>query len=287
MQFSGSSTDGIVRLEQTLTGNEALLISTANNMAQLGGWTAIGDGIQKAHQELSAYGRSAAEWLMIVVADGFSNRGTNPTTTSAAAKTNNPPISIHTVAVTSSADTAGMQAWCTQPSSMYYTYADDFVALAAVEIDAMVSDTCPTCQDNCNSNGACVCGECECAGGWTGEFCELAPMTCADDAITTPEDTAVVFDPKNNDQASGTSFSISSVGNPIVAGSGATTYLSGTDDIRFTPAANWNGETRTRWVESSQPRGGGWLRQGEAKGVRNARPTVAPGDFRIYGACCR
>ena len=110
-------------------------------LVKLGGWTAIGDGMQRAHQELNAYGRANVEWMMIVITDGYSNRGSDPAVTSNAAKQNVPEITIFQVAVGSGVDEVGMRSWCTQPSSDHYVFATNFASLDAV-IQSLVDDTC-------------------------------------------------------------------------------------------------------------------------------------------------
>lgn len=240
IQFSGGNSAGIVELEQGITDNAAQLQSTMTGLVKLGGWTAIGDGMQRAHQELNAYGRANVEWMMIVITDGYSNRGSDPAVTSNAAKQNVPEITIFQVAVGSGVDEVGMRSWCTQPSSDHYVFATNFASLDAV-IQSLVDDTCQGCSADCNGNGNCICGTCDCTNGWTGQLCDIAPMTCQDDnGFSTPEDTAVIIDPKINDDASNFAFSITSVGNPA-SGTGTTAYISATDKIQYTPATNWNG----------------------------------------------
>jgi len=66
-------------IEQNLTNDYDAVRDAIDNL-QIGNWTAMGDGIGKAIEEYNNNGRSDAEWIALLLSDGWSNTGSDPST---------------------------------------------------------------------------------------------------------------------------------------------------------------------------------------------------------------
>ncbi len=105
------------KLEQRLTYEHWRTRGAIDGLRD-GGWTAMGDGIDLAQDEIDIRGRSDSPHVMIVLSDGESNEGMDPIDAADAAKAKD--TIIYTIGLGKDADEDVLKQVATSPDHYYY-----------------------------------------------------------------------------------------------------------------------------------------------------------------------
>ncbi len=154
------------RLENALTSVFGPVNTKINSLVVSGG-TNIGDGIQTAHNELVAHGRSNAKHIIILLTDGYVNApGTNPY--GYAVGTSNTAKSgadiIYTIGLGSTVDASFLKTVATQASNYYYSPTGSdlqniYLQISAIECTSQTSNVSGKIIQDQNGNGVYDQGE--------------------------------------------------------------------------------------------------------------------------------
>ena len=132
--------DGSTRLEIDISSNAGAIYNALDNIVQLGGSTAIGDGIQLGQSRLVANPRAGVYRFMVVLTDGQNNSGAvSPEVASTNAR--NAGTRIFGVAVGSGPDINQINAIASDPDDQFVYNVSQYIDLLDV-LRRLVSSTC-------------------------------------------------------------------------------------------------------------------------------------------------